>query len=85
MSHSSAEVEYRVIANAVAECCWLRQLPHELHQPLSKATVVCCDDVSVIYMSTNPVNHRHTKPIELDVHFVREKATFGELRVLHVP
>jgi hypothetical protein len=36
-------------------------------------------------MSKNPVHHRRTKHIELDVHFVREKVALGELRVLHVP
>ncbi|XP_062182074.1 uncharacterized mitochondrial protein AtMg00810-like [Phragmites australis] len=35
VSRSSAEVEYRVVANAVAEACWLRQLLHELHSPPS--------------------------------------------------
>jgi hypothetical protein len=31
------------------------------------------------------VQHRHTKHIELDIHFEREKVTLGALRVLHVP
>jgi hypothetical protein len=36
-------------------------------------------------MSTNPVQHRRTKHIEIDIHFVREKVSLGEVRVLHVP
>jgi hypothetical protein len=36
-------------------------------------------------MSKNPVHHRRTKHIELDIHFVREKVAIGELRVTHVP
>ena len=36
-------------------------------------------------MSRNPVHHRRTKHIELDIHFVREKVAIGELRVTHVP
>jgi hypothetical protein len=36
-------------------------------------------------MSKNPVHHRRTKHIELDIHFVREKVALGELRVLHIP
>jgi hypothetical protein len=50
----SAEAEYRVVAHAVAECCWLRQLLQELHVPLSKATLAFCDNVSVVYMAANP-------------------------------
>jgi hypothetical protein len=31
------------------------------------------------------VHHRHTKHIELDIHFVREQVALGRVRVLHVP
>jgi len=34
VSRSSVEAEYRAVAHAVAECCWLRQLLQELHLPL---------------------------------------------------
>jgi hypothetical protein len=85
VSRSSAEAEYRAVANAVADCVWLRQLLGELSCPVSKATVVFCDNVSAVYMSTNPVHHRRTKHIELDIHFVREKVALGELRVVHIP
>ena len=34
VSRSSAEAEYRGVANGVAEACWLRQLLSELHRPL---------------------------------------------------
>jgi hypothetical protein len=36
-------------------------------------------------MSQNPVHHKRTKHIELDIHFVRERVQLGDLRVLHVP
>jgi hypothetical protein len=36
-------------------------------------------------MSSNHVQHRLTKHIEIDIHFVREKVSLGEVRVLHVP
>jgi hypothetical protein len=55
VSRSSVEAEYRVVAHAVAECCWLRQLLQELHRPFRSATLVYCDNVSAIYMSSNPV------------------------------
>jgi len=58
VSRSSAEAEYRAIAHAVAECCWLRQLLQELRIPLSKATLVYCDNVSAVYMTVNHVHHR---------------------------
>jgi hypothetical protein len=55
VSRSSAEAEYRAIANGVAEATWLRQLLHELQTPPSRCTLVYCDNISVVYLSTNPV------------------------------
>uniref|UniRef100_A0A0A9B536 Reverse transcriptase Ty1/copia-type domain-containing protein n=1 Tax=Arundo donax TaxID=35708 RepID=A0A0A9B536_ARUDO len=85
VSRSSAEAEYWAVAHAVAECCWLRQLLEELHVSIPSATVVYCDNVSAVYMAANPVHHRRTKHIEIDIHFVREKVALGQVRVLHVP
>ena len=85
VSRSSAEAEYRGVANAVAETIWLRNLLLELHRPVSTATIVYCDNVSAIYLSTNPVQHQRTKHIEIDIHFVRERVAVGTVRVLHVP
>ena len=85
VSRSSAEAEYRAIANAVSECSWLRHLLGELLCKVPSATVAFCDNISSVYMSRNPVHHRRTKHIELDIHFVQEKVAIGELRVTHVP
>lgn len=85
VSHSSAEAEYRAVANAVAAATWLRQLLSELHTPLRKATMVYCDSTSAIYMSLNPVQHQRTKHVKIDLIFVRWSIALGDVRVLHVP
>nr|GEV63522.1 ribonuclease H-like domain-containing protein [Tanacetum cinerariifolium] len=64
------EAEYRGVANVVAETAWIQNLLLELHAPLTTATLVYCDNVSVEYLSTNPVQHQRTKHIEIDIHFV---------------
>jgi hypothetical protein len=64
---------------------WLRQLLAELHRPIHQATIIYCDNISAVYMAGNPVQHRRTKHIEIDIHFVREKVALGQVRVLHVP
>ncbi|CAH9059313.1 unnamed protein product [Cuscuta europaea] len=85
LSRSSVEAEYRGVANVVAELCWLRNLLLELHHRPHKASVVYCDNISVVYLSGNPIQHLRTKHIEMDTHFVCEKVARGEIRVLHVP
>lgn len=85
VSRSSAEAEYRAVANGVAEATWLRQLLLELQRPPRRATLVYCDNVSAVYLSSNPVQHQRTKHVEIDLHFVREKVALGHVRVTHVP
>ncbi|GKC61679.1 ribonuclease H-like domain-containing protein [Tanacetum coccineum] len=85
LSRSSAKTEYRGVANVVAETAWIRNLLCELHTSLFTATLIYYDNVSAVYMSTNPVQHRRTKHIEIDIHFVRDIVAKGEVRVLHVP
>lgn len=84
-SRSSAEAEYRGVANAVAETTWLSQLLSELSCSPSSATIVYCDNISAVYLSANPVQHQRTKHIEIDIHFVRDRVALGQVRVLHVP
>jgi hypothetical protein len=64
VSPSSAEVEYHAIA------FWLRQLLHELHNHLTKSTLVYCDNISAV---------------GIDLHFVCERVAIGDVCVLHVP
>ncbi|GJW46851.1 ribonuclease H-like domain-containing protein [Tanacetum coccineum] len=85
LSRSSTEAEYRGVANAVAETCWLRNLLRELHTPLSFTTLVYCDNVSAVYLSCNLVQHQRTKHIQIDIHVVRDLVAAGQVRVLHVP
>ncbi|GJZ83206.1 ribonuclease H-like domain-containing protein, partial [Tanacetum coccineum] len=85
LSRSSAEAEYWGVANVVAETAWLRNLLRELHYPLSTVTLVYCDNVSAVYMPANPVQHQRTKHIEINIHFIRDMVTAGQVRVLHVP
>ncbi|GJX09335.1 ribonuclease H-like domain-containing protein [Tanacetum coccineum] len=76
-STRSAKAVYRGVANVVVETAWLRNHLRELHSPLSTATLVYYDNVSVVYMSANPVQHQRMKHIEIDIHFVRDMVTAG--------
>ncbi|GJU23025.1 ribonuclease H-like domain-containing protein [Tanacetum coccineum] len=83
ISRSSAEAEYRGVANAITETARVHNLLRDLLVPLRSATLVYCDNISVVYLSFNPVQHQQTKHIEIDIHFVRDFVATGH--VLHVP
>jgi hypothetical protein len=84
ISRLSSKAEYHVMANGTAEACWLRQLLQELHALLLKSTLIYCDNVSIAYLSTNPIQHQRTKHVEIDLHFIREHVAISDVRFLHV-
>nr|GEV39507.1 ribonuclease H-like domain-containing protein [Tanacetum cinerariifolium] len=85
ISRSTLEAESRGVNNVVPTTCWLHNLLRELHSHLSSATLVYCDNVNVVYLSCNPVQHQRTKHIEIDIHFVHDLVAAGQVLVLHVP
>ncbi|GKA55513.1 ribonuclease H-like domain-containing protein, partial [Tanacetum coccineum] len=85
VSRFSIDAKYRGVASAVAEKSWLQNLLRELQSPLHSATIVYCDNVSAVYLSSYHVQHQHTKHIEIDIYFFRDHVATGQVRVLHVP
>lgn len=57
----------------------------KLRCPINVATIVYCDNIIAVYMSTNPVGHQRSKHTEIDIHFVREKVAKGQVWVVHLP
>ncbi|GJR20284.1 ribonuclease H-like domain-containing protein [Tanacetum coccineum] len=47
--------------------------------------VIYCDNVSAVYLSSNPVQHQRTKHTEINIHFVRDLVVADQVGVLHVP
>jgi hypothetical protein len=60
------------------------QLLQELHSSLQRATLVYCDNVSAVYVSTNPMHHQRTKHVEIDLDFIRERVAADDVRVLSI-
>ena len=85
VSRSSAESEYRSLAQVCAETVWISHLLRELNVPHSAPVTLYCDNLSTTYMASNPVFHARTKHIELDYHFIRELVISGSHRVQFVP
>lgn len=69
----NVEAKYRSMAHGVCEMIWLRQLLHELSVTTPIPMSLYCDNKAAISIARNPVQHDHTKYIEVDRHFIREK------------
>nr|KYP42776.1 Copia protein [Cajanus cajan] len=83
-ARSSTEAEYRAIAQTTAELTWIQALLKELHVPFFSPTLFC-DNKSAVAIAHNPVFHSHTKHMEIDVFFVREKVLAKQLQIQHIP
>ncbi|XP_057780133.1 uncharacterized mitochondrial protein AtMg00810-like [Salvia miltiorrhiza] len=84
ISRSSAEAEYRAMAQTSCEVTWVRNLLLEFGIRQSRATPLYCDNKAAVYICNNPVFHERTKHIEIDCHTVRNKYLAGELKPLHI-
>jgi hypothetical protein len=66
------EAEYRAITNGMPEATYLCQLLDELQHLPSRCTIIYRDNISDVYLSTNPVSHKLTKHMKIHLHFVKE-------------
>ncbi|GFZ05939.1 hypothetical protein Acr_18g0001090 [Actinidia rufa] len=85
VSRSSAEAEYRAMAQGTSEIIWLRSLLTELGFSVTDSSYLFCDNKSAIMLSSDSVLHERTKHIEVDIHFIREKVRSGVITPSFVP
>ena len=85
VSRSSAEAEYRAMAQGTCELLWLRSLLQELGFPVTEPSTLFCDNTSAIMLASDSVLHERTKHIEVDIHFIREKVRSGVITPCFVP
>lgn len=83
VSRSSAEAEYRAMADTTCEK-WLKRLLGMLCFTHTAPIRMHCDSKSAIHIATNPAFHERTKHVENDCHMTRDalKAMFLTLEHL---
>uniref|UniRef100_A0A2N9J940 Integrase catalytic domain-containing protein n=1 Tax=Fagus sylvatica TaxID=28930 RepID=A0A2N9J940_FAGSY len=77
VSRSSAEAEYRAMAQGTCEILWLRSICNELGFMETDSSQLFCDNKSAIMLASDSVLHERSKHIEVDIHFIREKVRSG--------
>ncbi|RVW94907.1 Retrovirus-related Pol polyprotein from transposon RE1 [Vitis vinifera] len=85
VARSSAEVEYRALAQGICEGIWIKRVLSELGQTSSSPILMMCDNQAAISIAKNPVHHDRTKHVEIDRHFITEKVTSETVKLNYVP
>jgi len=80
---SSAEAEYKALAEGTKEALWLKNVMVELGLQLQPIKLYC-DNQSAINMSKNPVQHHKSRHFQLSWHLVRQVQEAGDTQVCFV-
>jgi hypothetical protein len=80
---STDEAEYVVVGQCHVQLLWMRQTLQDFGYNLSKVPLLC-DNESAIRLADNPVEHSHTKHIDIRHHFLRDHQQKGDIDVYHI-
>jgi hypothetical protein len=69
---STAEVEYIATGACCAQILYMKQTLLDYGVVLEKVPLLC-DNESVVKIANNPVQHSHTKHIDIRHHFLRDQ------------
>lgn len=68
----------------VCEVIWVKQLLKELGLENLGSTPIFCDNKVALAIVANHVHHEKTKHVEIDCHFIRDKAIEGQISPTYV-
>ena len=84
VARSSAESEHRAMTLCSTEITWINSLLNELKIEVEGTPIILSDSTSAVVIPTNPVYDSKTNHFEIDLYFIRDKVTKGELEISFV-
>ncbi|CAM8889721.1 unnamed protein product [Rhodiola kirilowii] len=84
VSRSSAEAEYRAMAQVSCELVWLTRLLADFRVTVPLPIALHYDNNAALHIARNPVFHERTKHVKLDCHVVRQHVSSGFLAPAYV-
>ena len=72
------------MAEIAREMVWLRSFLKDLSISSPPPMPMYCDNQAVIFIEDNSTFHEHTKHIDIDCHYIRDKVMLGVISTPHV-
>lgn len=85
VSRLSTEAEYRALGATAQEVTWISFLLRDIGLQQSESILLLCDNLYVVYLSTNPAMHKRSKYFDTDYHYIREQVALGLIETRHIP
>ncbi|XP_019104888.1 uncharacterized mitochondrial protein AtMg00810-like [Beta vulgaris subsp. vulgaris] len=84
IARGSLEAEYRSMALTICKVMCLRQLLKDLGLHQLSITLICYDNQVALAIAANLVHRERTKHVDIDCHFIRDKAFEGVISPTYV-
>jgi hypothetical protein len=84
VARSTAEAEFRSMAQGICELMWVRILLSELQLFKGVPLRLYCDNQAAINLVNNPVHHDRTKHVGIDRHFIKDNLDTSVLQVVYI-
>ena len=83
VAKSTTEAEYVSLSQATQEAIWMRQLLSDIGHKVDKPTLLYEDNQGAIEIAKNQRFHSRTKHINITFHFIRERISSNEIKVMY--
>ncbi|GLT83450.1 hypothetical protein SLE2022_017400 [Rubroshorea leprosula] len=83
VAQSTAEAEYIAAAEAVNHAAWINKMLIDMGCYQLKPCVIHCDNNSTIAIAHNPVQHGHTKHVNVKFHVLRNMVQSKEIEMVY--
>ena len=85
ITKSTTEAEYVALSQTTQEAIWMRRLLSDIGCNSEEPTTMYEDNQGAIEISKNARFNNRTKHIDVRFHFIREKVSTNEVRVIYLP
>eukprot|EP00963_Diacronema_lutheri_P007771 scaffold671_cov394-Pavlova_lutheri.AAC.1 len=82
---STTEAEYQAASATIKETLWIRNLVKQLLEPTAVKVTIFIDNQSALRLLKNPQSVTQAKHIDVQHHFIRERAMREEIELTYCP